>query len=156
MWCRIKLTRWCPPLPCFLMCLPTASSLLTSREVFKKYQRIRRNSRMIPGSGIKMYGLAADATMMMAMNRSISYREVILVSGHILFLNITTKYSRKVCGSKSSRKPTSLENLFNTRPAVDGTGEHIFMHNTVTLSVHLSVCLLSICLSVCLPMSTYH
>ena len=51
-----------------------ASSLLISREVFRKYQRRTMKTRMIMGSAINTYGLAADATAMMAMKRSSNYK----------------------------------------------------------------------------------
>jgi len=49
--------------------LPRASSLFTLRDVFRKYQRMPRKTIMMNGSGMRMYGLAAEATMMMAKNR---------------------------------------------------------------------------------------
>ena len=55
--------------------VPMASSLLTSREVFRKYQRMRRNRNTTTGMGTSTYGLAAAATQRTPMNlrRSCKY-----------------------------------------------------------------------------------
>ena len=114
--------------PCTQQYLPMASSLLTLLEALRKYQRIARKKRMIRGSGIKMYGLAAEAITRMAMNGSSSCRTTNTYKTACKLVNRvgmhpsvekkerTIKYSKKAFGNKSSRNPTSLENLFNTRP----------------------------------------